>query len=34
VPAAWLSWHGVEKWALRWGRRRPVPKLAAAAVSD
>jgi peptidoglycan/LPS O-acetylase OafA/YrhL len=21
VPAAWLSWHGVEKWALRWGRR-------------
>jgi len=21
LPAAWLSWHGVEKWALRWGRR-------------
>ena len=27
LPMAWLSWHGVEKWALRWGRtvgRRPV----------
>lgn len=34
VPAAWLSWHGVEKWALRWGRRAPAPKLAAVAVSD
>ncbi|HEX3864068.1 MAG TPA: acyltransferase [Stellaceae bacterium] len=22
LPAAWLSWHGVEKWALHW-RRRP-----------
>ena len=24
LPLAWLSWHGVEKWALRWvrGRRR------------
>jgi len=21
LPLAWLSWHGVEKWALRWGRR-------------
>jgi len=21
VALAWLSWHGVEKWALRWGRR-------------
>jgi peptidoglycan/LPS O-acetylase OafA/YrhL len=20
LPMAWLSWHGVEKWALRWGR--------------
>jgi peptidoglycan/LPS O-acetylase OafA/YrhL len=20
LPLAWLSWHGVEKWALRWGR--------------
>lgn len=31
LPAAWLSWHGVEKWALRWGRRRPAPQLAVAA---
>src|SRR5579864_464273 len=25
IPLAWLSWHGIEKWALRWvrGRRRP-----------
>jgi peptidoglycan/LPS O-acetylase OafA/YrhL len=26
LPLAWLSWHGVEKWALLWGRsigRRP-----------
>jgi peptidoglycan/LPS O-acetylase OafA/YrhL len=26
LPLAWLSWHGVEKWALRWSRtigRRP-----------
>jgi peptidoglycan/LPS O-acetylase OafA/YrhL len=24
LPLSWLSWHGVEKWALRWvrGRRR------------
>src|SRR6266478_785834 len=21
LPAAWLSWHGIEKWALHWGRR-------------
>ena len=21
LPAAWLSWHGVEKWVLGWGRR-------------
>ena len=34
LPAAWLSWHGVEKWALRLGRRRPVPALAPAALSD
>ena len=20
LPLAWLSWHGIEKWALRWGR--------------
>jgi peptidoglycan/LPS O-acetylase OafA/YrhL len=30
VPAAWLSWHGVEKWALLWGRRLPAGRLAAA----
>jgi peptidoglycan/LPS O-acetylase OafA/YrhL len=32
LPAAWLSWHGVEKWALRWGRRRRAPRFAAAAA--
>ena len=31
LPAAWLSWHGVEKWALLWGRRLPARRLAAAA---
>ena len=31
LAAAWLSWHGVEKWALRWGRRRPSRQLAVAA---
>ncbi len=31
LSAAWLSWHGIEKWALRWGRRRPAPRLALAA---
>jgi peptidoglycan/LPS O-acetylase OafA/YrhL len=31
LPAAWLSWHGVEKWALRWGRRLPARRLAAEA---
>ena len=31
LPAAWLSWHGVEKWALFWGRRLPARRLAAAA---
>jgi len=30
APAAWLSWHGVEKWALFWGRRLPARQLAAA----
>jgi peptidoglycan/LPS O-acetylase OafA/YrhL len=30
LPAAWLSWHGVEKWAMRWGRRLPARQLAAA----
>jgi peptidoglycan/LPS O-acetylase OafA/YrhL len=29
VPLAWLSWHGVEKWALRWVRGGPRPALAA-----
>ena len=27
LPLAWLSWHAIEKWALRWGRhlgRRPL----------
>jgi peptidoglycan/LPS O-acetylase OafA/YrhL len=28
LPAAWLSWHGIEKWALRW--RRSPPRLAMA----
>ena len=34
LPLAWLSWHGVEKWALRWGRtvgRRPLAVAPAAA---
>lgn len=31
MPAAWLSWHGIEKWAIRWGRRLPAGRLAAAA---
>lgn len=30
LPAAWLSWHGIEKWALRWGRRAA----AAPAIGD
>ncbi len=30
LPAAWLSWHGVEKWALRRRRQRPAPQPAAA----
>jgi peptidoglycan/LPS O-acetylase OafA/YrhL len=30
LPAAWLSWHGIEKWALFWGRRLPTRQLAAA----
>jgi peptidoglycan/LPS O-acetylase OafA/YrhL len=34
LPAAWLSWHGVEKWALRWRRHRRTPALAPAALSD
>jgi len=31
LPAAWLSWHGIEKWALFWGRRLPARQLAPAA---
>jgi len=31
LPAAWLSWHVVEKRALLWGRRLPARQLAAAA---
>ena len=31
LPAAFLSWHGVEKWALRWGRHLPARELAEAA---
>jgi len=31
LPAAWLSWHGIEKWALHWSRRLPARQLAAAA---
>jgi peptidoglycan/LPS O-acetylase OafA/YrhL len=30
LPAAWLSWHGIEKWVMRWGRRLPARRLAAA----
>ena len=32
VPLAWLSWHGVEKWALRWVRGHLRAPLAAPAV--
>jgi peptidoglycan/LPS O-acetylase OafA/YrhL len=34
LPMAWLSWHGIEKWALRWGRnvgRRPLAAVPATA---
>jgi peptidoglycan/LPS O-acetylase OafA/YrhL len=34
VPLAWLSWHGVEKRALRWVRGHPRPAVAAPAVPD
>jgi peptidoglycan/LPS O-acetylase OafA/YrhL len=37
VPAAWLSWHGVEKWALRLGHRRArvtAPAAIPAVLSD
>jgi peptidoglycan/LPS O-acetylase OafA/YrhL len=32
LPMAWLSWHGIEKWALRWGRRAATRPLAVAAA--
>jgi peptidoglycan/LPS O-acetylase OafA/YrhL len=34
LALAWLSWHGVEKWALRWGRSRraAVPRQQVAAA--
>ncbi len=32
LPAAWLSWHAIEKRALRWGRRAPAAIPAAAPV--
>jgi peptidoglycan/LPS O-acetylase OafA/YrhL len=34
LPLAWLSWHGVEKWALRWVRRRPRTAVATAAMPE
>jgi peptidoglycan/LPS O-acetylase OafA/YrhL len=35
LPLAWLSWHGVEKWALRWvrGRGRRIPAAPGSAVA-
>jgi peptidoglycan/LPS O-acetylase OafA/YrhL len=30
LPMAWLSWHGIEKWALRWSRRAATRPLAVA----
>ena len=30
LPMAWLSWHGIEKWVLRWGRRPASRTLAVA----
>jgi peptidoglycan/LPS O-acetylase OafA/YrhL len=34
LPLAWLSWHGVEKWALRWVRSRSRPAFAAHAMPE
>jgi peptidoglycan/LPS O-acetylase OafA/YrhL len=34
LALAWLSWHGVEKWALRWVRSRRRPAIAAPAVPE
>jgi peptidoglycan/LPS O-acetylase OafA/YrhL len=34
IPLAWLSWHGVEKWALRWVRNRRRPAIEAPAAPE
>jgi peptidoglycan/LPS O-acetylase OafA/YrhL len=34
LPLAWLSWHAVEKWPLRWVRSRRRPAIAAPAVPE
>ena len=34
LPLAWLSWHAVEKWPLRWVRSRRRPAIATLAVPD
>jgi peptidoglycan/LPS O-acetylase OafA/YrhL len=34
LPLAWLSWHCVEKWALRWVRGRPRAALDASAMPE
>jgi peptidoglycan/LPS O-acetylase OafA/YrhL len=34
LPLAWLSWHCVEKWVLRWVRSRQRPAVAAPAVPE
>jgi peptidoglycan/LPS O-acetylase OafA/YrhL len=32
LPLAWLSWHCVEQWALRWVRGKPRTQLVAPIV--
>jgi peptidoglycan/LPS O-acetylase OafA/YrhL len=34
LPLSWLSWHGIEKWALRWGRTLGRPPLAVPAPAN
>jgi len=34
LPLAWLSWHGIEKWALRWGRSIGRRRLAVAVSAN
>ena len=34
LPLAWLSWHGVEQWALRWGHTLGRRRLAVAVSAD